>query len=134
MSDTLEIVAGVRVLVGAADGPALAGEADANDLIGAAWGAEADLVVVPIERLGPGFLELKTRIAGLVVQKFVNYQLRLAIIGDVSPYVARSQALAEYVRECDRGRAVWFLDSLRTLRGRLEAEAGARGLISRPRP
>ena len=39
-------------------------------------------------RLSPDFLRLSTGLAGDVLQKFVNYGLRVAIVGDVSAAAA----------------------------------------------
>ena len=48
-------IAGTKVLFAAADGPPL-DATTANDLLGEAWGVEADLVAVPVARLAEGFL------------------------------------------------------------------------------
>lgn len=114
MSELRE-VAGVRVLVCASVGPPV----DAVDLIGEALGQGAELVAVPVARLAPGFLDLKTGIAGEALQKFVNYRRRIAIVGDVSEAVADSTALRDFVRESNRGRHVWFVADLAELERRL---------------
>lgn len=118
MSEIREL-SGIRVLVVDPDGPPVAGERDAVDLIGDALGRGAELVAVPVARLAPGFLDLKTRIAGEVLQKFVNYQRRIAIVGDVSAAVSASDALRDFVRESNRGRHVWFVADLAELEAKL---------------
>ena len=115
-------LAGVGVLVCDADGPKLDGERAATDLIGEAFGADARVVAVPVGRLGEGFLTLSTRIAGEVVQKFVNYGFRVAFVGDVSDAVAASDALHDFVRESNRGRHVWFVADLTELEAKLAAQ------------
>ncbi|PIC01157.1 alpha/beta hydrolase [Caulobacter sp. X] len=110
-----------KILFAPADGPPL-GAANANDLLGEAWGVEADLVVVPIERLADGFLDLSTRIAGEVIQKFTNYRMRLAFIGDISAYTETSRSLRDFVFESNKGRQVWFLNDRAALDARLAAE------------
>lgn len=102
-------IAGARVLTVASDGPPLANERDWTDLIGDALGETADMIAVPTARLDESFFRLSTRFAGEVVQKAVNYRLRLAIIGDITARVAASQALADFVRESNRGGHVWFV-------------------------
>lgn len=102
-----------------AEGPKLDGEGAATDIIGEAFGAGARLVVVPVERLGEGFLTLSTRVAGEVIQKFVNYGFRLAFVGDVSEAVAASDALRDFVRESNRGRHVWFAADMAELEAKL---------------
>ncbi|MBW0103903.1 DUF4180 domain-containing protein [Pseudonocardia sp. KRD291] len=104
-----------------ADGPPVAGEQDALDLIGDAFGAGADAVVLPVERLAPEFFRLRTGVAGAVVQKFVNYRVRLIIIGDVSAHVEAGGPLADWIRETGYGRDVWFVADRAELDRRLAA-------------
>ena len=120
MSEVREL-AGTRVLVCGPDGPLLDGEQAAVDLIGDALAADARWVAIPLARLSPGFLDLKTRLAGGVLQKFVNYQRRIALVGDVADAVAGSDALRDFVRESNRGRHVWFVEDLAELETRLAA-------------
>ncbi len=108
-TDTLVTLHDVRVLRCAPDGPPLDGEQAALDLIGDAYGHDAQLVAVPVARVPDAFFRLASGVAGAVTQKFVNYRLRLAVVGDVSGHVAGSEALRDYVRETDRGGHVWFV-------------------------
>lgn len=119
MTGAVRQVAGVMVYVCAAEGPPLAGERDAVDLVGDALGGDARLIAIPVSRLGPGFLTLSTRIAGEVIQKFVNYGFQVAFVGDISAAVADSDALRDFVRESNRGRHVWFVDDLAALEAKL---------------
>lgn len=109
MTDQILQLAGARILRFAEDGPPLAHERDVNDFISAAWEAKADWVAIPTARLGPDFLRLSTRVAGEVIQKFVNYHVGLAIMGDISAEVAASGALRDFVYESNQGRNVWFV-------------------------
>src|SRR6478735_3213263 len=99
----IETLAGVSVCVCAADGPKLDGERAATDIINDAFGTGAKVVAIPVARLGEGFLTLSTRIAGEVIQKFVNYGFQVAFLGDISDAVAASDALRDFVRESNRG-------------------------------
>ncbi|WP_315833392.1 DUF4180 domain-containing protein [Bradyrhizobium prioriisuperbiae] len=106
---------GVRILLCATDGPRL----DANDILSAAWSADAAMVAIPVQRLDPGFFRLSTRIAGEMLQKFVNYQMRIAIVGDVSMWTTQSEALRDFVYETNRGRSAWFVNDIDELERRL---------------
>ena len=64
---------------------------------------------MPVARLDPAFFDLRSGVAGDIVQKFVNYGLRLAVVGDISESLERSGALRDFVRESNRGRQVWFV-------------------------
>ena len=121
MSQQIEI-GGARILLFDHSGPLLTSPADSNDFIGEAWAASADLLAIPVERLGPDVLNLRTRVGGEIFQKFANYRLRCAIIGDISAAIAGSNALRDFVRETNDGPALWFVADVDQLRVRLEAE------------
>jgi hypothetical protein len=119
MSDTQTTIHGMQVLVCAPGGEKLKSERDALDLIGEARQQGASLILVPLERLNDDFFQLKTGLAGQIIQKFVTYRLRLVILGDISGYVAQSRALRDFVYESNRGTQVWFLTNLQELNQRL---------------
>lgn len=118
MTDEIVELAGVPVLVCDADGPSIATEQDALDVIGAALSG-AEIVAVPVGRLDERFFTLRTRVAGGIMQKFVNYRLRLVIVGDIAAYTAGSTALRDLVTESNRGKQIWFVDDLDALVTRL---------------
>lgn len=102
-------MAGTRVLFIDADAPPISTNEDTLNLISSAWAAHVDLVVVPAHRLDPRFFQLESLFAGDVLQKTVNYNLQLAVIGDINLYLAKSQALRDFVWESNRGNHVWFV-------------------------
>ncbi|MGO9434626.1 MAG: DUF4180 domain-containing protein [Terracidiphilus sp.] len=112
---------GRRILEVQAHGPFLRRGQDANDLIAEAKSAGASLVVLPIARLDPAFFELRTGIAGDMVQKFVTYQVAVAILGDTAPLESESKSLRDFIYESNRRGSVWFLASKDALHKRLEA-------------
>ncbi|MEU9021114.1 DUF4180 domain-containing protein [Actinomadura sp. NPDC048394] len=122
MADEVRERAGVQVLMCDPDGPPVATEQDALDLIGAVF-LGAQVVAVPAARLDGRFFSLGTRFAGEVMQKFVNYRLRLAVVGDISRHLAESPALRALVRESNAGDHVWFVADLEELDDRLRAVA-----------
>ncbi|WP_240517629.1 DUF4180 domain-containing protein, partial [Bacillus pseudomycoides] len=44
------------------------------------------------------FFNLRTRLAGEILQKYMNYGVRLAIVGDLNVY--NSKSLADFIYEC----------------------------------
>lgn len=112
-----------KILAVAVDGPPIRSERDATDLIGQAFEQDAAWVALPVERLGPDFFRLSTRIAGEVIQKFVTYRFKVAVVGDISAYVADSDALRDFVYESNRGQQVWFVADVGELERRLAAIA-----------
>jgi hypothetical protein len=118
-TNTLVTLHGVRVLRCAPDGPLLDGESAALDLLGDAFGQDAELVEVPVERVADEFFRLSSGVAGAVMQKFVNYRVRLAVVGDVSHHLAESTALRDFVHETNNGGHIWFLPTYDALDARL---------------
>jgi hypothetical protein len=122
VSDRVTVLQGLRVLVCAPEGPVLRGDRDAADLVGEAWSHDAAFVVLPVERLDPGFFSLATGIAGEIVQKFAGYRVRLAIRGDVSGHLERSSTFRAFADETNRGRQLWFVADDAELDTRLAGE------------
>jgi hypothetical protein len=103
----------------------LGSEQDVLDVLGRAYGEFPDLIAIPAAALGPRFFDLSTRIAGDLLQKFAQYRMRVAILGDLSAYVAASSALRDFVYESNRGGQIWFLADFDALDARL-AQVAAR--------
>ena len=53
------------------------------------------------------FFDLSTKIAGEILQKFINYQKKIAIIGDFSKYTSKS--LKDFIYECNKGKDIFFV-------------------------
>ena len=126
MSDRLHDIGGVRILECCAKGPALAQAGDASDFISAAWEHQAEMVAIPIERLAEDFFRLRTGLAGEAIQKFVNYRIRLAVVGEFARFTDASAPLRDFVIESNRGDHLWFVQDIAELRDRLAAR-GATG-------
>lgn len=56
------------------------------------------------------FFVLSSGLAGEILQKFINYQFRIAIYGDYSSYT--SKPLKDFIYESNKGRDVFFTDTL----------------------
>lgn len=121
MSASLHHVHGVHVLLLPPEGPLLTSERDAADWVGEALSAGVGLIAIPRIRLSPEFFRLSSGLAGAVLQKFTNYRLRVAILGDVQPEMDASAPLRDFVTESNRGAQVWFLADLAALKERLHA-------------
>lgn len=120
MPDLLVEHHGVPVLVCDADGAPIATVQDALDhLISGAF-QHAEVVAVPAGRLDDAFFDLSTGLAGAIMQKFVNYRLRLVVVGDIAHHLRASAALPDLVRESNGGRHIWFVADLDDLAARLK--------------
>ena len=106
----IEEIDGTRVLFIDEDGPLIASNEEASDLIASAWSAHVGLLVVPVDRLDPRFFQPESLFAGDVLQKAATYELTIAILGDISGFVAASPPLRDFVAESNQGAHVWFID------------------------
>ncbi|EAR11112.1 DUF4180 domain-containing protein [Reinekea blandensis] len=79
---------------------------DGLDLIANADYLGARRVVASQLHFSADFFDLKTGLAGEILQKFVNYRMQLTVIGDWRQI--RSNALRDFIRECNRGTAIEF--------------------------
>ncbi|MEQ8177751.1 MAG: DUF4180 domain-containing protein [Amphiplicatus sp.] len=80
--------------------------------------ADDGLLLIRADEIAPAFFDLKSGVAGDILQKAVNYRLRVAILLDARPL---SDRFAELVREHRAHPAVRFFndeaDALRWLAG-----------------
>ena len=53
------------------------------------------------------FFDLSTRLAGEILQKFINYNIKIAIVGDFSVYTSKS--LKDFIYESNKGKDIFFL-------------------------
>ena len=59
------------------------------------------------EALCGDFFILSTGLAGEILQKFVNYQVKMAVYGDFSRYT--SKPLRDFIYESNQGEHFWFV-------------------------
>jgi hypothetical protein len=55
------------------------------------------------------FFDLKTKLAGEVLQKFINYKIKLAIVGDFSGYT--SMSLKAFIAESNQWNDIIYVSS-----------------------
>lgn len=77
----------------------------------------ADAVIVHKENIHESFFDLKSGLAGDMLQKVVNYRLRLAIVGDFSVY--ESKSLKAFIVESNRSNTIVFVNTVEKALGRL---------------
>lgn len=56
------------------------------------------------------FFVLSSGLAGEILQKFINYQFRIAIYGDYSKYT--SKPLKDFIYESNNGKDIFFTETL----------------------
>lgn len=80
---------------------------DIVDIIGNVAVNGCSRVIIHRESFSGDFFDLRTGVAGAILQKFSNYRMRLAVVGDFSDL--RSKSWKDFIRESNRGRLVSFL-------------------------
>ena len=88
----------------------IAGPDDILDSMAEARFNGSDRMIIHEKSFHPDFFELKTKVAGEILQKFSNYRMKLAIIGDFT--VFESKSLKEFIRESNRTGIICFVGSL----------------------
>jgi hypothetical protein len=80
------------------------------DVMAEAGYNDAASMIIHEKNLPEEFFNLRTRVAGEILQKFSNYRMRLAIIGDFSD--VNSNSLRDFIRESNRGGTIFFVSSI----------------------
>ncbi|UOE51668.1 DUF4180 domain-containing protein [Mucilaginibacter sp. SMC90] len=71
-----------------------------------------DQVIIHAGQLIPSFFELKSGLAGEVLQKCSNWRMRMAIVGDFNEITSKS--FRDFIYESNKGKMVNFVDSVDT--------------------
>lgn len=69
---------------------------------------DVDKIIIYKEQLSDDFFDLSTKLAGEILQKFANYRVRLAIVGQ---FTDSSQSLQDFIFESNKGKQVNFVSS-----------------------
>ena len=84
---------------------------DALDLMATAQYEGADCLILCERHLHAAFFDLKTGLAGEILQKYANYRMKLVIIGE---FAFESESLKAFMLESNRGRQVAFVPDRQT--------------------
>ena len=79
------------------------------DLLATLYYQDVDKIILHQKNITPAFFDLKNGIAGEILQKFSNYRVRLAIVGDFSSYT--SKRMKNFIFESNKGMQVNFVGS-----------------------
>lgn len=83
---------------------------DGLSLLGNLYYEGFDSIIIHEKNITPDFFDLKNGIAGEVLQKFSNYRVRLAIVGDFSKY--ESKSMQDFIYESNKGKQINFVNTL----------------------
>lgn len=80
----------------------------ALDLMATIWYQEGcNRIILDKSAICEDFFDLRTGLAGEILQKFINYQTRVAIIGNFTAYSSKS--LKDFIYECNQGKEIFFV-------------------------
>lgn len=91
-------------------------EQDALDLMVNPRLEGARRIILRQENFAPEFFDLSTCLAGGILQKFVTYQIKLAICGDFSD---ASKTLKDFIYESNRGNQIFFVPDIEVAKAKL---------------
>lgn len=91
------------------------------DLMADARYNDSGIMLIHSESLPEGFTDLKTGLAGEILQKFSNYRMKLAIIGDFTS--TKSKSLNDFIRESNRTGRIIFVGNVEEAIGKLTQKA-----------
>ncbi|MGL6128709.1 DUF4180 domain-containing protein, partial [Chryseobacterium artocarpi] len=83
---------------------------DGLDLMGNIYYQGFDKVILYEKNITPDFFDLKTKIAGEILQKFSNYRIGLAVVGDFSKY--ESKSMKDFIFESNKTGHVSFVETV----------------------
>lgn len=98
--DIAEVVKGSMVIESASD---------ILDILGDVSFSGSSAVIIYSDSFSPEFYDLRSGVAGEILQKFSNYRMKLAIVGDFSHLTGKSWR--DFIRESNRGSALSFVSS-----------------------
>lgn len=83
---------------------------DGLDLLGNLYYQDFDKIIIHEKNITPEFFDLKTKIAGEILQKFAQYQMPLIIVGNFSKY--KSKSLNDFIFESNKSEQINFIKDL----------------------
>ncbi|MBO9731672.1 MAG: DUF4180 domain-containing protein [Chitinophaga sp.] len=90
---------------------------DALDILGNCGYQGAVGIILQEQQITPEFFDLRTGIAGEILQKFSTYQMKLAIVGNFEKY--SSKALKDFIYESNKAGRINFVADVEEAKARL---------------
>lgn len=84
---------------------------DALDMIATvSYNHKCNRIALNKSNLSEEFFKLSTGLAGEILQKFINFRAKVAIIGDFTDYT--SKPLHDFIYECNSGNDIFFVSTI----------------------
>ncbi|MBK9935180.1 MAG: DUF4180 domain-containing protein [Cytophagaceae bacterium] len=81
---------------------------DATQLLGDFYYQGFDKIILEEQNICHDFFDLKTKLAGEILQKFSNFKMKLVIVGDWQKY--ESKSLQDFTFESNKGTLINFVE------------------------
>lgn len=79
-------------------------------MVSVQYETNCDKIILHKSCVADDFFVLSTGIAGEILQKFINYRKKIAIVGDYSKYT--SKPLKDFIYESNKGNSIFFVPSI----------------------
>ena len=83
---------------------------DGLDLLGNLYYQDFDKIIIQEQHITPDFFDLKNGMAGEILQKFSNYRVRLAIVGNFTAYPGKS--IQDFIYESNTREQINFVNTV----------------------
>ena len=81
-----------------------------QDILDLMVNVPSNIIVLNKNLVSETFFDLKTGLAGEILQKLTNYSIKLGLVGDYSKYTSKS--LKDFIYECNKGNHFVFVDTV----------------------
>jgi len=83
---------------------------NAQEFLETIYGLTSSDIIIHKENLTPDFFDLKTRVAGEILQKASNYRIRIGIVGDFKDM--KSKSLKDFIYESNKTKEIIFKENI----------------------
>ena len=104
----IKVLKDKQIAVVASKKPIIVDVNSALDLLASvSYETKCQKMIVNKEAFSEEFFDLKTKLLGETLQKFVNYKTKIAVVGDFSIY--SSTSLKDFIYESNKGKDFFFV-------------------------
>lgn len=101
------VTGGINIAVVRNDTLVISDVQSALDLLATVqYEVDSKRIIIHKSLISESFFDLKTGLAGEILQKFINYKVKIAIVGDFSMYA--SESLKDLIYECNNGNDIFI--------------------------
>lgn len=104
------IINNIRIAEITAENIIIESAEDGSQLVANVHYQDFDRMLLYEKNITPLFFDLKTGIAGEILQKFSNFRVRLAIVGDFEKF--ESKSIKDFIFESNKNRRINFVNTL----------------------